>query len=184
MISNTLFDIPITEVDSARSSKEAPNSDAKKKITTTFETSLKELIPELHNARTFDQTFARLVRCCDTSWEDGVAPLRQELIKLSRRWNEIGPPISCPYRPSPEELSRHKEEAEGFEYYQKLNIVLSRVIGSSLDGWVPHGDWKAAKDLNSLLFKQWLKASVEADGPVLNEEQIKSQWPFDVDIDD
>ena len=184
MIADPLIDIAITEAKSDDPCKQAGNPDAKKEFSTTFETVLKQLVPELHNARALDSTFLRPITYSDKSWKDGIAPFRQELIKLSRRWNELGLPDFCPYMPSQEELSRHKEESEGYKYFQKLNLYLSRVIGSSLDGWVPHEDWEAAKDINNRLFEHWLKVAAEIGDTDVNREQVKRQWPFDVDIND
>lgn len=149
----------------------------------TFEVALKGWVPKLHDARALDETLLRPIRYCHTAWRDGAAALRQELIELSQRWNELGLPGSCPYQPSSEEFIRHAKEWEDFESIHNLKLFLVRSINSNTDGWVPPEAWEAAKGANQSVFEEWMKTVAQSEDPDMNEERGRELWPFDVNID-
>jgi hypothetical protein len=149
----------------------------------TFEAALKGWVPKLHDVRALDGTLLKPIRFCHTTWRDGAATLRQELIELSQRWNELSLPGSCPYQPSSEELTRHTKEWDDFETFQCLKLFLACSLNSSTDGWVPPEAWEAAKDANQALFEEWMKTVAESEDPDLSEERGRKLWPFDVNSD-
>ncbi|KAL6709562.1 hypothetical protein ACN47E_001497 [Coniothyrium glycines] len=150
----------------------------------TFEVALKGWIPKLHDARALDETLLRPIRYCHTSWRDGSAALRQELIELSQRWHELGFPGPCPYQPTSEELELHAKEWESFESLQSLKLFLIRSMNANTDGWVPSEAWEAAKDANQSVYEEWIKTAAQSEDPDMNEERARRLWPFDVNIDE
>jgi len=79
-------------------------------------------------ARAMDETLLRLFRY-HSSWRNSAAALRQELIKLSQRWIELGLPGFSPYQPSAEELAEHTKQWDDFETVQKFKFFLMRALG-------------------------------------------------------
>lgn len=122
-----------------------------------------------------DETLLRLFRYCDTSWRDGAAALRQELIDISQGWIELGLPGSCPYQPTPEELREHEEQLEDFETAQQLKLFLKRALDAESDGWVPADQWAAKIAENRKLFGEFLESVKDAGG---SEERARALWPF------
>ena len=104
-----------TEVEAARKRHDKDVSTCQQ----TYEVVLRGFVPKLYNARTMDETLLRPFRYCDTSWRDGAAALRQELIDISHRWTELGLPGQCPYQLTPEELREHEKHFEDFETVHK-----------------------------------------------------------------
>ncbi|KAF1943980.1 kinase subdomain-containing protein [Clathrospora elynae] len=189
MVADRTIDMPLFEDEPDTSPSQAQSSHDKKcekKISIceqTFEVALKGWVPNLHDARALDETLLRPIRYCHTSWRDGAAALRQELIELSQRWNELGLPNSCPYQPFPQELTRHAKEWEDFETFQSLRLFLVRSINSNTDSWVPSKAWEAAKDANQSAFEEWMKTAAQSEDPDMNEDRGRKLWPFDVNID-
>lgn len=142
----------------------------------TFEVVLKGYIPNLHNARSMDQTLLRTFRYCDASWRYSAAALRQELIDLSQRWAELGFPGSCPYQPTPKELAEHAEQYEDFESAQQLKMLLKRVLDADSDGWVPAENWETAKRGNKTLHDRWMETIKDSGS---SRDHAKKLWPFD-----
>jgi hypothetical protein len=188
MVADRTIDMPLFEDGPDTPSNHTQSSQDKQReneipiCEQTFEVALKGWVPKLHDARALDETLLRPLRYCHTSWRDGAAALRQELIELSERWNELGLPDSCPYQPSPQELTKHVREWEDFETFQSLKLFLVRSINSKTDGWVPCEAWEAAKDANQSIFEEWMKTAAESEDPDMNEDRARKLWPFDVDI--
>jgi hypothetical protein len=141
-----------------------------------FEVVLRGYVPKLYNARAMDQTLLRTFRCCDASWRDSAAALRQELIELSQRWTELGLPGSCPYQPTPEDLAEHAKQYEDFESVQHLKMLLKRILDADSDGWVPAESWETAKAEHKALHDQWMETIKESGSSV---DHAKKLWPFD-----
>jgi hypothetical protein len=141
----------------------------------TFEIVLAGYMRKLHDARAMDQTLLRTIRYCDTSWRDGAAALRQELIDLSQRWTELGLSGRCPYQPTSKELAEHAKQYEDFETVQQLKLFLKRALDADSDGWVPAENWDAAKEENARLFDQWVVNIKETRG---GEDWRTRLWPF------
>ncbi|CBY01361.1 hypothetical protein LEMA_P001480.1 [Plenodomus lingam JN3] len=130
---------------------------------------------EAPHIEAMDETLLRLFRYCDTSWRDGAAALRQELIDISQGWIELGLPGSCPYQPTPEELREHEEQLEDFETAQQLKLFLKRALDAESDGWVPADQWAAKIAENRKLFGEFLESVKDAGG---SEERARALWPF------
>ena len=87
-----------------------------------FDVCMKGLVPKLRAARALDDRLLKPFRYCHTSWRDGAAAVRQELIEVSRNWKELGLAGSCPYMPTEDELVEHRKQYEDFESVQKLRL--------------------------------------------------------------
>jgi hypothetical protein len=57
----------------------------------------------LTEARQNDATLCRLMEFCASSWRLSATMLRQELIDLPGKWEDLGMPGKSPYAPSKEE---------------------------------------------------------------------------------
>jgi hypothetical protein len=146
-----------------------------------YNVSLKGLVPKLRAARVLDPTLFRIFHYCHTSWRDSATALRQELIELSSRWNELGMEGSCPYLPTKEELDEYAQHYEDFETVQRLKQWLRQSLNTNSDGWVPNEAWGAAKDAHRAAYDEWIETAreSEAQGGDLTVEKADKLWPFD-----
>ncbi|KAI9708750.1 MAG: hypothetical protein M1820_003705 [Bogoriella megaspora] len=187
MVSDPLIDKPLfpdeLNTEQKQNSIEQTSTRGPSICEQTFEVALKGWVPKLHGARVLDENLLRPIRYCHTSWRDGPAALRQELIELFQRWDELGLQDSCPYQPPLEELAKHAKEWDEFVNYQTLKRFLIRSINSATDGWVPPEAWEAAKDANRSAFEEWMVTAAQSEDPDMNEERARKLWPFDIDID-
>jgi hypothetical protein len=112
--------------------------------------------------------------------------LRDELITVSKRWNELGFEGSCPYPvPTPEEMAIHQEEYKYFEAAHGLRNHLAGLLNTAPDGWVPPEELEAAELANRELFEMILETvqSIENpddNEPLKNEADVRETWPFDL----
>ncbi len=146
----------------------------------TFEVTMRGWVPKFHEARVTDETLLRVTRYCGTSWRDSAAALRQELIELSQRWNDLGLPGKCPYQPTADVLENHKLQYMDFEMLQNLKLFLIRATDSNSDGWIPADSWETAKEAHRAAFDAWIQTAVENSDSDMNEEKARTLWPFDI----
>lgn len=147
-----------------------------------FDVCMKGLVPKLRAARALDDTLLRPFRYCHTSWRDGAAAVRQELIEVSKNWKELGLAGSCPDLPTEEELVEHKKQYEDFETVQKLKILLIHALDTNSDGWVPTHAWEWSKVAHRVAFEKWVQTARDAEGTGeddMTEEKARRLWPFD-----
>jgi hypothetical protein len=74
--------------------------------------------------------------------------VRQELIEVSHRWQELSLPGSCCYQPSTQELQEHHKHYQAFETAQKLKLLLMTMLKTASDGSVPNEAWGSAREAN------------------------------------
>jgi len=136
------------------------------------------LIPNLNKARALDENLVRLFLYCHTSWRMSAAALRAELIAISKEWNNLGLSGVCPYQPGEDELALHEKRYEDFQTVQRLKSYLARVFYGSADGWVPNGEWEAAKESHRVQFQRWMQTATKGDEGY-TEEKAAKMWPWD-----
>lgn len=144
----------------------------------TYTAILQALIPRLWAAMEMDQTYIRLFRYCNSSWRDGAVALREEISNLSQRWQDLGLPGTCPYQPSEEEITEHRNDWEDYETVQRLRSFMFKIIGSNSDGWVPNEQWEDAQYACRDAFEQWMETMRDEADPTMTEEKARRLWPF------
>jgi hypothetical protein len=144
----------------------------------TYTTILRALLPRLWAAMEMDQAYIRLFLYCNSSWSDGAVALRQELLELSQRWQDLGLPGTCPYKPSEEEITKHSQDWEDYETVQGLRLFMYKVIGANSDGWVPNEQWEDAQYFCRDGYEQWMEMVRENADPTMTEEKAQKLWPF------
>ncbi|KAL3420321.1 hypothetical protein PVAG01_08820 [Phlyctema vagabunda] len=145
----------------------------------TFEIGMKAWVPHIYAARVADDTLLRSLRYCSTSWRDSATAVRQELIELSQRWAELGLSGTCPYQPSPQELTEHAELYEQFQVMQRLKEFLIENFDSDSDGWIPPEAWEFSKEMHRSTFQTWMDGAREGVDPKLTVEIAEKLWPYD-----
>ena len=146
-----------------------------------FEACMKGFAPVIGKARGLDRLLSRPFLHCNTSWRDSMTAVRQDLIELSRRWNDIGQGGDCPYAPTEDELQTHERLYADFQTAQDLKVGLMQRLRTDSDGWVPSSDWDIVKSCHDEWFEEWLQTAKEAaqeDGS-LTEAKARELWPFD-----
>ncbi|EPE30674.1 Protein kinase-like (PK-like) [Glarea lozoyensis ATCC 20868] len=129
-------------------------------------------VPTLSKARNADQNLLRPLRYCGTSWRDGAAATRQELIELSKKWTEIGLPGACPYQPSAKELEEHTLGYDQFEMKQGLKDLLIEMHDTNGEGWIHSDDWQAAKEAHREIYEWWVNDAEQSEEPGISGEPI------------
>jgi hypothetical protein len=143
----------------------------------TYDACIKGLMPKLRSAALLDPVLFKPFHYCHTTWRDGAAALRQELIELSARWTELGMPGSCPYSPTNEEINEQTRHYEDFETVQRLKLWLKSSLDTNSDGWVPNEVWDKARDAHRAAYDEWIRTARESDD--LTVEKAEKLWPFD-----
>jgi hypothetical protein len=147
----------------------------------TYNVVMTALVPKTRPARLLDPTLFRLFHYTHTSWRDSAAAVRQELIELSARWNELGLEGSCPYCPTDAELEAHARDYEDFEAVQSLKWWLRENLDTNSDGWVPSERWDVVLGVYRAAYAEWMETAREAEGrgEDMTVSKAEIMWPFD-----
>ncbi|KAI7028389.1 hypothetical protein KC355_g1 [Hortaea werneckii] len=146
-----------------------------------FEACMKGFAPVIGRARSLDGLLFRPFLHCNTTWRDSLTAVRQDLVELSRRWNDIGLAGACPYAPTEDELQTHERLYADFQTAQDLKWGLMRILRTDSDGWMPTSDWEVVKSCHDGMFLDWLQTAREVaqeDGSI-TEAKAREMWPFD-----
>ena len=151
----------------------------------TFDLCLQALIPKLHLARVLDEDLLRPFRYCHRTWKDGAVAFREELIRISRRWEELGLAGRPPYTlPNSTDLAQHHKEFQKLVEAVRLKDRLIDLLGTNSDGWVPAALWNTTKAAHQDAFRELMQAVRDADridAQSMNEEDLRRAWPFDLE---
>ena len=142
----------------------------------TFDTIAKGYIPKLQAGRNLDPSLLRNFHYCLTSWTSSATAIREELIDLSQRWQEIGLAGSSSYSIPEEDISLHKKLYNDLEDAMKLKAGVMRLLNANSDGYVSNDEWERASEALPLLREQWIASAIESG---TSEQDAKAMFPFD-----
>lgn len=152
-----------------------------------YDLCIRFLAPKLAAARSTDEDYLRPFRYCYRTWEDGAVAFREELIQTSLRWKELGFAVPCPFPvPCPAELAVHQKDYKLFEAAQQLRHVLSSLLNTASDGWLPPEDWERTESAHREAFEGLLQEVLgneqpDDDEPIKGENDLREIWPFDLE---
>ncbi|KAM5468490.1 hypothetical protein MferCBS49748_003537 [Microsporum ferrugineum] len=93
------------------------------------------------------KTLTDPVRFVGNTWDGDILPLRESLIRIQKKWDLLGRPDKCPINFSPEEISKHYEDGEGWNEVQDFWDALSGIMAR--DGWTSHETYDQALSIYS-----------------------------------
>ncbi|KAI0999343.1 hypothetical protein K3495_g8853 [Podosphaera aphanis] len=176
--------------DFARTTSHSPHENqfgSKKEIfAKAFNDCTQLLVPTLAGPRLMDQTLFNPFRFSYRTWNDGAVAFRNELIRTTQHWKELGLPGSCPLPlPTSEELAAHQRKYRMFEAAHQYKNFLIDLLCTTPDGWAHPDDWERIKKAHKEAFDKILqnvlsKEDFDADEPIKNEEDLREIWPFDL----
>ena len=115
-------------------------------------------MPKLCASWELDADIVRFFEYCHRTYRDGAAIIRQVLIDLANRWQQLVLADSCPYpSPNAEELFAHNEEYKALENAQELKQFVTSRLNTASDGWVPADAWKETIEDHKRLYEQFLE---------------------------
>ncbi|KAI7353314.1 hypothetical protein KC354_g11649 [Hortaea werneckii] len=158
---------PIEDVDHDSLSQEERDARTKKQrdlqlCKDAFEACMKEFAPVIGKARALDELLFRPFLHCNTSRRDSITAVRQDLVELSKRWNDIGLHGDWPYAPTEDELQTHERLYADFQTAQDLMLGLMQRLLADADGWAPTSDWDTVKSCHDEMILGWLQTAREA----------------------
>lgn len=99
-----------------------------------------------------------LFSSCETTWKDGIIPLRDCLIQISESWRELGLPGSFPFSITDDDLSKHRLELSRYMDWHKLKSYTQELLHSDDDGWVsPQLDFGKVQERHAELYQLYLQ---------------------------
>lgn len=103
-----------------------------------------------------------LFRLAENTYENGIVPLQDALIQISRNWGRIGFEGPCPYAVSDDEALRHMVEPARYEDWHKLQFYTQELLQSDEDSWVfLELDFDKVKARHDELFQVYMARATE-----------------------
>ena len=120
-----------------------------------------------------DSDLRQLFTFCENTARDGIVPLRDSLIRISEKWNEMGFNERYPYLITDEDLSTHKLELSAYKDWQTLKGYTQELLQSDNDGWIsPQLDFNKVSERHDELYGLYIERETEE----LSEEDAKNLW--------
>ena len=114
---------------------------------------------------------------CGTTWDEGIAPLRECLIQISKDWG--GEEILCP-DPAPvhftrAETSSHERQFSEYTQWHEIQHIAKQCLGTDDEGWIsPEEDVAAKRSKN----KELLALAIKKFAEWKTEDEVRRMWPF------
>ena len=90
------------------------------------------------------------------AWADGAFDLRESLVNLRSNWAAVaGSYTPRPIKFSTEEMMEHERQLEAFRCYEATVAALCSALHCEGDGWVPHENYNAVREVISDLEGMW-----------------------------
>ncbi|GES66624.1 serine/threonine protein kinase [Aspergillus terreus] len=81
-----------------------------------------------------DPAVRHLFTLAENTYKDGIVPLRDALIQISRTWGRMGFEGPWPYAVSDDDVLRHTVELARYEDWRKLKSYTQELLQSDEDG--------------------------------------------------
>ncbi|KAE8151005.1 kinase-like domain-containing protein [Aspergillus avenaceus] len=109
----------------------------------------------------------------ENTWKDGIVPLRDSLMQISKNWGQTGLSEPCPYQITDDEISNHRLELSQYKDWHKLKAYTQELLHSDDDGWVPPQlDFDKVRARHDELFQLF----VERESEDMSEEEARKLW--------
>lgn len=114
-----------------------------------------------------------LFTLAENTHTDGIVPLRDAVIQLSKNWVRMGFEGPCPYAVSDDDALRHMVELARYEDWRKLQSYTQESLQSDEDGRVsPELDFDKVKARHDELFQVYMARATEE----VSEEEARRLW--------
>ncbi|KAL4780668.1 phosphotransferase family protein [Aspergillus varians] len=128
----------------------------------------------VYNALELDRRLWELFTCSALSDRGSLVPLQDALACVSRDWETIGLPGSCPFGFTEDVLSMHKEDVAKYQDMVSLWGIVKEQLGTDSTGWVSHERWEVTNEINQELFDMYVETMSEEISP----NAAAKMWPF------
>ncbi|OJZ90060.1 hypothetical protein ASPFODRAFT_30893 [Aspergillus luchuensis CBS 106.47] len=111
---------------------------------------------------------------CQLPSNGSLVPLRNSLIRIAEDWELLGLSGSSPFQFNEEELKRHDEQAQFYEYSLSLWDLVKEQLGTDSSGWIHSEDWDSVNKRNKYLYNMFIDTMSEE----ISAEEAAKRWPF------
>lgn len=113
---------------------------------------------------------------CENITEEGILPLRNCLIDLSKQWDDVEFTANCPIVFSEAEIEMHNRQYQEYLDFQKVQKLARILLSTDEEGWIdPRLDISQKLVQNEQVLKEVMRRS---DQYHMSPEKVKSIWPF------
>ena len=93
------------------------------------------------------------LRIGDT-WDDGIVPLCNCLIRIVENWEQLGFSDPCPIHFTSAEIASHERQSSEYAQWHEIQEFAQKYLSTDAEGWVPpETDWAKKRLQNKALLK-------------------------------
>lgn len=108
--------------------------------------------------------------------KEGIVPLRECLIELSKTWSELGFTDECSFVFTEEEVQIHEEQYAEYRKYHRVQGIARELLDTDSEGWIPPiFDFERMRTFNKEVLEKIMQDSHEFG---YSPEEIGRIWPF------
>lgn len=117
----------------------------------------------------------RLFTLCPITYQDGILPVRDCLVKLFQYWGRLGLFKNCPYHFSATEIAQHEKQWAEYQEWLKLREQTHDMLKSNDGGWIPPGvDFEETKSKHQMLYEHFIRTKMK----YMSKEEARKLWFF------
>lgn len=117
----------------------------------------------------------RLFTLCPITYQDGILPVRDCLVKLFQYWGRLGLSKNCPYHFSATEIAQHEKQWAEYQEWLKLREQTHDMLKSNDGGWIPPGvDFEETKSKHQMLYEHFIRTKMK----YMSKEEARKLWFF------
>jgi hypothetical protein len=114
------------------------------------------------------------LRIGDT-WDDGVVPVRNCLIRIVENWEQMSFMDACPIHFTSSEIASHETQLIEYSQYHEIQDVARNYLDTDAEGWIPPGADFAEKRSQNKALLELMVERLRAQKP---EGEVRQIWPF------
>lgn len=114
---------------------------------------------------------SHLLTACESTYKDGIIPLRDSLMRLSERRAGEGLCSPCSYQFTDDEISKHNLELSQYRGWHELKRCTHELLQTDDDGWVsPQSNFDQVQARHDELFQLYVEREE------VSPEEAKLAW--------
>ncbi|KAL1982712.1 hypothetical protein VTN96DRAFT_963 [Rasamsonia emersonii] len=127
----------------------------------------------MHNYQ--GKTLKEIVAFASDTWDSGLFPLRECLIRIEREWDDFDADEPCPYHFTEEEIQEHQEESKSFNDNAYFWDSIREIVTN--EGYTSNEDFPRAVEIFQRLRESGLK---NLEGDDREEFDKQTRWIRDI----
>lgn len=141
------------------------------------------ICPKSRAAHDLDSSLVHLLAAGSAGWLKDAVSMRQILLEVGAKWEELQLPGESFYKPGDTEAAELKRQFDVMKTDRQLRDHLARLVGCQTDGWVPVERWDEVLPVYRKEYRRFVESFLNEahtdEEKAAAVREANSLWPFD-----